>query len=739
MKNEHRSSSNSAFKKAISLILCLAMLITAIPFSALASVEMPETVTEETVTGETAEPDENENTEKVIKSIAVEIEGDTFVYEPEDGSIDAEELEDFANSDAGLAMEAKLQPKTKAKAPARSPEEEKTEFDDFDVATIMRIVEFRRDNNSSVSRVFEDKNGKQHIYYGAKNYSTCVDNDYDLICDECKYCLDGCADGTLMTYTQEDIDSGKVGDWACTEVEYEYTYDVVKEDGSVETKTETGKYYEYASYYVDGDGVCDKCGKEMHDDLEVATADPHSYADGKCDNDACGTCVGGHTDKNNDNICDFCSKCVADCADVAGADKCTICGSCIKCVDKTGAFGSDNVAIPDGKCDVCGKCMGHEDFLNNATKIPGADGKCDVCDECIKCVDETGAKDPEDETKEIPDGNCDVCGKVICTEHIDAGGDKKCDVCGECTCINHTAPDGKCDGCGFCFGKNCIPGADGKCIVCKNTVPSSNCIHSDKLGRNDCATCGKAFCSHMTVAEITQNYQWFAGAYGYLSNKDGTPVDGCDQDWHNTLKAFITAKDADEAGDANGIHSVLNMRKEMSSSAAQDESLALFKDSILALTAKDVNANALVGKLTTDAGETVIDRTDSYYEQVNGEESIFAEYSKTYNNCKYPVSKNYFREYQNVAAYMNKCNDHIDKLAGELIDSQLAAVFEHMDAESIDRSALTGTGHTGDAYTARFSGMRQTFCNHLLCQSVMLGHLALNQRYSLAEDSHVSL
>ena len=315
MKNEHRFSSHSAFKKALSLILCLAMLITAIPFSALATVEMPETVTEETV-----EPDENENTEKVIKSIAVEIDGDTFVYEPEDGKMDAEELEDFANSDAGLAMQAKLQPK--AKAPARGAEEEKTEFDDFDVATIVSIVNFRRDNNSNVSKAFTDKNGKQHIYYGAKNYSTCVDNNYDLICDTCGYCLDGCADGTLMTYTQEDIDSGKVGDWACTEVEYEYTYDVVKEDGTVETKTETGTYYEYASYYVDGDGFCDKCGKKMHDDLEVATADPHSYADGKCD--GCGTCVGGHTDKNNDKLCDFCQKCVADCADVAGADKCTI-------------------------------------------------------------------------------------------------------------------------------------------------------------------------------------------------------------------------------------------------------------------------------------------------------------------------------------------------------------------------------------------------------------------------------
>ena len=179
----------------------------------------------------------------------------------------------------------------------------------------------------------------------------------------------------------------------------------------------------------------------------------------------------------------------------------------------------------------------------------------------------------------------------------------------------------------------------------------------------------------MSVAEITQNYQWFAGAYGYLSNEDGTPVDGCSQDWHNTLKAFITAKDEDEAGDANGIHSVLNMRKEMSSCAAQDESLALFKDSILALTAEDVNANALVGKLTTDAGKTVIDRTDSYYDQINGDESIFAEYIKTYNECKYPVSKNYFREYKNVAAYKKNCNDHVEKLAGELIDNQLAAVY----------------------------------------------------------------
>ena len=630
MKNEHRSSSHSAFKKALSLILCLAMLITAIPFSALATVEMPETVTEETV-----EPDENENTEKVIKSIAVEIDGDTFVYEPEDGSMDAEELEDFANSDAGLAMEAKLQPK--AKAPARGAEEEKTEFDDFEVSTIVSIVDFRRNNNSNVSKAFKDKNGKQHIYYGAKNYSTCVDNNYDLICDTCGYCLDGCADGTLMTYTQEDIDSGKVGDWACTEVEYEYTYDVVKEDGTVETKTEKGKYKEYASYYVDGDGVCDKCGKKMHDDLEVATADPHSYADGKCD--GCGTCVGGHTDKNNDNICDFCKKCVADCADIAGAASCTVCGECVD--------GHTGLGLT---CDRCGRCK-------------------------VTCIDLNSGTDDKGLPILGSDGICDNCGKaMLCSTHTDEDGDNVCDVCGVCTGA-HTAPDGKCDVCGFCFGKDCTPGADGKCTVCGKTLPSSDCIHSDKLGRDDCATCGKAFCPHMSVAEITQNYQWFAGAYGYLSNEDGTPVDGCGQDWHNNLKAFITAKDEDEAGDVNGIHSVLNMRKEMSSCAAQDETLALFKDSILALTAKDVNANALVGKLTTDAGKTVIDRANSYYEQVNGEGSIFAEYIKTYNECKYPVSKNYFREYKNVAAYKKNCNDHVEKLAGELIDNQLAAVY----------------------------------------------------------------
>ena len=227
MKNEHRFSSHSAFKKALSLILCLAMLVTAIPFSALATVEMPETVTEETV-----EPDENENTEKVIKSIAVEIDGDTFVYEPEDGSMDAGELEDFANSDAGLAMQAKLQPK--AKAPARGAEEEKTEFDDFEVSTIVDIVNFRRDKNSNESQAFTDKNGKQHIYYGAKNYSTCVDNDYDLICDTCGYCLDGCADGTLMTYTEEDYNKTH-DDSIRTLVTVTYDYNVTDENGNIIT------------------------------------------------------------------------------------------------------------------------------------------------------------------------------------------------------------------------------------------------------------------------------------------------------------------------------------------------------------------------------------------------------------------------------------------------------------------------------------------------------------------------
>ena len=629
MKNEHRSSSHSAFKKALSLILCLAMLITAIPFSALATVEMPETVTEETV-----EPDENENTEKVIKSIAVEIDGDTFVYEPEDGSMDAGELEDFANSDAGLAMEAKLQSKAKAKAPARSPEEETTEFDDFDVATIVSIVNFRRENNSNVSRAFTDKNGKQHIYYGAKNYSTCVDNNYDLICDTCGYCLDGCTDGTLMTYTEADV--AKYGEDIRTLVKVSYSYDILDDEGNViETKTETMEYYEYESYYADdGDGKCDKCGKPMCDNgKSIVTADPHSYADGKCD--SCGTCVGGHTDKNNDKICDFCKKCADKCADVAGAASCTVCGECVN--GHTGA---------GAKCDRCGRCK-------------------------IGCIDNVGGGSG----LLTSDGKCDICGKVmVCATHTDANSDKKCDTCGVCTGA-HNASDGKCDVCGFCFGKDCTPGTDGKCTVCGKTVPSSNCIHSDKLGRNDCAACGKAFCSHMTVAEITRNYQWFAGAYGYLSKEDGTAVDGCDQGWHNTLKAFITAKDEDEAGDANGIHSVLNMRKEFNNGSAMDASIVSLKDSLLALSAENVNASSLVGKLTTEAGTPVIDRSGSYYEQVNGDDSIFNDYLKSYNSCKYESSKKYFQEYSKLSGYKKDCNDRINVVAGELLDEQFKAVY----------------------------------------------------------------
>ena len=639
MKKEHRISPSSAFKKALSLILCLAMLVTAIPFSALASVEWPETTAEEVIEPDANEDETNDEAQddtqnKFVKSFKMEIDGNTFYYEPEDGKMDVEALEEFAASDAALAMDVKLQSNDAA--------EEKNEFEDFDVATIIAIVNFRRNNDSSVAQAFTGRDGKQHIYYGAKNYSTCVDKNFDLICDDCGYCLDGCADGTLKTYTQEDIDSGKVtADVAYIEVEYEYTYDIRDDEGNViDTKTETGTYKEFASYYDDdGDGFCDKCGKEVHKNLDTVVSDPHFYGDGKCD--ACGTCVGGHTDANKDGKCDLCNRCVGDCKDIKGAASCTVCGECV-----------DGHTVLGAKCDRCGRCK-------------------------LGCIDVTGATN--DKNLPIADGKCDVCKKtMICKTHTDADKDGKCDVCGVCT-GEHNAPDEKCDICGFCFGKECVAGADGKCTTCGKALPNSNCIHSDKLGRDTCKECGKERCGHMTLAEITQNELWFTAAYEYLASlsEDGTSAPaGCEATWFNELKAFTTATDEDATiADPNGISSVRNMREEMNSCASQDDSLKTLKDVILGLKAEDLTAEGLLGKLTTNAGNPDFDRSNSYYEQVNGESSLFTEYLKAYGECKYANSKNYFREYAELSNYKKACNDHIDKLAGELLDAQLAKVY----------------------------------------------------------------
>ena len=180
----------------------------------------------------------------------------------------------------------------------------------------------------------------------------------------------------------------------------------------------------------------------------------------------------------------------------------------------------------------------------------------------------------------------------------------------------------------------------------------------------------------MSVAEITQNYQWFSGAYTYLTSlkEDGTAPEGCEQSWLNTLKAFTTAWDEDNSGDKSGIHSVLNMRKEFNNGSTQDSLLVSLKNGILSSKADGINATTLVGKLTTDAGKTIISRSGSMYEQVDGKNSVFAQYKAAYDSCKYSESKGYFKEYSNVDKYQNDCKNQINKLATQLLDLQFAKV-----------------------------------------------------------------
>ena len=71
---------------------------------------------------------------------------------------------------------------------------------------------------------------------------------------------------------------------------------------------------------------------------------------------------------------------------------------------------------------------------------------------------------------------------------------------------------------------------------------------------------------------------------------------------------------------------------------------------------------------------------------------------------------------------------------------QLASIFlQHVDAEYINGGTLACTRNTADAYANRVTCMRQTFLNHLLRHSLMIGQYTLYQCYRTAQNSYIAL
>ena len=69
---------------------------------------------------------------------------------------------------------------------------------------------------------------------------------------------------------------------------------------------------------------------------------------------------------------------------------------------------------------------------------------------------------------------------------------------------------------------------------------------------------------------------------------------------------------------------------------------------------------------------------------------------------------------------------------------QFAAPAQHMQPEGVDRRALSRPRHAGDADAHRLPGVGQTAGDDLLCDGLVLGQLALDQRDGLAQHRYVA-
>ncbi|MBQ7598338.1 MAG: heterocycloanthracin/sonorensin family bacteriocin [Clostridia bacterium] len=385
-------------RKSLSVLLSLLMLLSALPLSVFAEEWKAAAAQSEEAQTEESEP----------------LQGDLIAAEITVGNT----KRTYVRNDAGrmeLVSEESTQKRSWFKAPKKA--EEPTGWETYTVAQIETAAKWALENDIGTSFLAVNDAKDATVVYGAKGYGSFKDENHDLICDTCGYCLNGCSDGTLKQYTEQDKVTGPdaegkyynaQGVWIGTNAKGTYTYNqmdeagniVYDENGNPKTVTTEYSYIQYEAYTVGADGKCDVCGKKM-----CSANGAHSFADGFCD--GCGVCMGTHTD-------------VTGGTQDAPDGKCDICGqdSSHVCVD----------ANNDGKCDTCGKDASHTytDDIGGTQDAP--DGKCDVCGYCTgTCADGNN------------DGKCDVCGKdyYASCAHSDNYGSATCTVC-KTTCKHQT-------------------------------------------------------------------------------------------------------------------------------------------------------------------------------------------------------------------------------------------------------------------------------------------------------------
>ncbi|MBQ9553251.1 MAG: hypothetical protein IJU96_10910 [Clostridia bacterium] len=401
---------NRMLRNILCFLLSGLLIISVVPLSAVAE-ELKEITSQKQQTS-TSAPSPAEEYEGQLLS-AVIVKGD---------------IEQRYELDENGALKLVSEKEVKKVSPRRAPKKESTGMESASADSIAAAAQWALTHSMNEAVLLIDRNGVGSAVYGVGGYDAAVtDADHNGVCDLCGYCLDGCTDGNMLSFTESDIAQGPDlngkyynadGVWIGTDAKGTYTYQLEDENGqplydehgNVKTTTMEYTFIAFETYRTGMDGVCDVCGKTIcHTD---ATTFGHSYADGLCD--ACGACMDEHVnaDAAPDGFCDVCGKCTTDCEDGNSDSLCDVCGKCMaNCKDENN----------DGACDTCGACMsGHMDETSASD-----DGLCDNCGYCMAdCKDENA-----DET-------CDVCGKPMLSgcDHSDLIGKDVCTVCRSAPC-----------------------------------------------------------------------------------------------------------------------------------------------------------------------------------------------------------------------------------------------------------------------------------------------------------------
>ena len=392
------------FRKTLSILLSLLMMLSVLPLSAFAE-ELQEAAAQ--------------TEEAPTDPVPVEDAAQDPDAEPRQGAMIAAEItvgnvkSTYAVDETGklvLVSEETIAKRGLFKAPKTAD----STWAAFSDAALQAAATTMMGSNIGTTAIVTDENGHAEVIFGASGFGAFNDADHNLICDDCGYCLNGCTDGKVKLYTEDDIADkhpdaeGKYynseGVWVGTDAKGTYTYTQVDENGNtiyeddgVTPKTVVIEY-DYIQYetYVDGaDGTCDVCGKAICKAADGTYG--HDFSNGLCD--GCGACMGVHVDHKGktldkpDGKCDTCGKEPHTFVDENNDSKCDTCGldSTHTCADEKG----NTEEVGDGKCDTCGYCM--EDCVDSkqADGTDGADGVCDVCgnpclDSCAH-VDRTGS------------------------------------------------------------------------------------------------------------------------------------------------------------------------------------------------------------------------------------------------------------------------------------------------------------------------------------------------------------